>query len=211
MKRNLFQQEGDIINAIFSKSSTGYNNYRTIVSLERHVENDPSLPCRTYKKDFGYANCLEERYVSQVQSVLGCIPPWLSDNSSLWCNQIFENITGSKKKDIQFLLANILDGFADDGECFSPCSKLTFNSRLTRFDPRDDKLGIFIQFEEKMKTVGVSFIINEITLLTRIGGIIGVGKEILWAILFLIGFLRISMTTITKLIYQKKCFESSCI
>ena len=58
--------------------------------------------------------------VSQVQSMLGCIPPWLSDNSSLWCNKTFENITGSEKEDIQFLLSNILDGFADDGECFFP-------------------------------------------------------------------------------------------
>ena len=94
---------------------------------------------------------------------------------------------------------------------FFPCSKLKFNSRLTRFDPRDDKLGIFIQFEEKIKTVGVTFIIDEITLLTRIGGITGVGKEILWGILFFIGFFRTSITTITKLIYQKKCFESFCI
>ena len=58
--------------------------------------------------------------VSQVQSMLGCITPWLSDNSSLWCNKTFENITCSEKEDIQFLLSNILDGFADDGECFFP-------------------------------------------------------------------------------------------
>ena len=202
MKRNLFEQEGDIISIIISKNKTGYNHFRTSVSLERHVENDPSQPCRIYKMDFGYENCLEERYVSKVQNMLGCIPPWLSDNSSLWCNQTFENITDSNKNDIQNLLANILDGFADDGDCFSPCSKMTFNSRLTGFDPRKKKLGIFIQYEEKMKTVGVSFIINEITLLTRIGGIIGVGKEILWAIVFFIGLLKISMIKIKNLIYQ---------
>ena len=204
MKRNLFQQEGDPIYAVFSQNYTGYNNYRTSVSLERHIENDPALPCRTYQKPYSYANCLEERYVSQVQSMLGCIPPWLADNSSLWCNQIFENITGSRKEDIQFLLANILDGFADDGECFPPCSKMTFNSRLTRFDPRDDRIGLFIQFEEKIKTVGVTFVINEVTLLTRIGGIIGVGKEILWTIVFFIGCLRILFDPIKMLTYQKK-------
>ena len=92
---------------------------------------------------------------------------------------------------------------ADDGDCFSPCSKMTFNSRLTGFDQRKKKLGIFIQYEEKMKTVGVSFIINEITLLTRIGGIIGVGKEILWAIVFFIGLLKISMIKIKNLIFLK--------
>ena len=203
MKRNLFQQEGDLIYAVFSKNYTGYNNYRTSVSLESHVENDPALPCRTYQKHYSYANCLEERYVSQVQSMLGCIPPWLADNSSLWCNQIFENITSSRKADIQFLLANILDGFADDGECFPPCSKMTFNSRLTRFDPRDDRIGLFIQFEEKIKTVGVTFVINEVTLLTRIGGIIGVGKEILWTIVFFVFCLRTLLVPIQKLTYQK--------
>lgn len=110
--------------------------------------------------------------------------------------------TSQAIKDIQFLLTNILDGFADDGECFPPCSKMTFNSRLTRFDPRDDRIGLFIQFEKKIKTVGVTFIIDEITLLTRIGGIIGVGKEILWAIIFFFGFLKIFLITIKKLFFQ---------
>ena len=79
---------------------------------------------------------------------------------------------------------------------------MKFNSRLTRFDPRDDKLGIFIQFEEKIKTVGVTFIIDEITLLTRIGGITGVGKEILWGILFFIVFFRTSITAAAAAVQQ---------
>ena len=105
MKRNIFQQEGDIIFAVLSKNYTGYSNYRTSVSLERHVENDPLLPCRTYKKDFRYANCLEERYVSQVQSMLGCIPPWLGGKEEIWCNSTLQNING-KIQHLEDILTN---------------------------------------------------------------------------------------------------------
>ena len=99
-------------------------------------------------------------------------------------------ILGSKKSSIQYLLMNILDGFADDGSCYQPCRRMKFNSRRTRIDPRDDRIGIFIQLEEKVSVRETKFAIDGITLLTRIGGLIGVGKEFLWISVITCGLLK---------------------
>ena len=99
-------------------------------------------------------------------------------------------ILGSKKSSIQYLLMNILDGFADDGSCYQPCKRMKFNSRRTRIDPRDDRIGIFIQLEEKVSVRETKFAIDGITLLTRIGGLIGVGKEFLWIFVITCGLLK---------------------
>ena len=52
------------------------------------------------------------------------------------------------------------------------------------FDLRTNKYGLFIQFEDVIETIETSFVIDTRTMLTRIGGTIGVGKEFLWIILF---------------------------
>ena len=62
--------------------------------------------------------------------------------------------------------------------------------RITRVDPRDTVYGLFVQFEEKIEVRNSNFVIDEITLMTRIGGIIGVGKEMVWIIVISIGILK---------------------
>ena len=84
------------------------------------------------------------------------------------------------------------------------CSYQTSN---VAFDSRDDRYGLFVTFDQEVLenrsqlSIGkriimiVWKIITEIitkgnlTLLTRIGGIIGVGKEFLWIMITLLSFL----------------------
>ena len=98
---------------------------------------------------------------------------------------------------------NILDGFGDDGSCFQPCSQMQFDSRLTRIDARDNKFGMFIQLEDVVKVQRSSFVIDSITLMTRIGGIIGVGKEFLWAIVLGFYFLKCIVTLMLKIKHSR--------
>ena len=48
---------------------------------------------------------------------------------------------------------------------------------------------MYVQVEEKVKVQESLYTINEVTLVTRIGGIIGVGKEFLWITILLSGFI----------------------
>ena len=68
--------------------------------------------------------------------------------------------------------------------------RMKYDSRRTKFDPKIGKIGTFIQLEEKVTVRDTRFKINEITLLTIIGGLIGVGKEFLWILIISFGILK---------------------
>ena len=93
--------------------------------------------------------------------------------------------------EVQNILNLILDGIADFGPCYQPCKTMTFVSKYVGVEPFKPKVSaIFVHFEPKVSVAETKFLINEITLMTRIGGIIGVGKEFLWVILLFAGSLR---------------------
>lgn len=52
------------------------------------------------------------------------------------------------------------------------------------FDARDDRYGLYIQFDQTVEVTVSKLQIGLKTLATRFGGIIGVGKEFLWVIIF---------------------------
>ena len=53
-------------------------------------------------------------------------------------------------------------------------------------DSRNDRIGLFAQFDEDVEVNHIKLSVTTVTLITRIGGIIGVGKEFLWVIIFCI-------------------------
>ena len=56
----------------------------------------------------------------------------------------------------------------------------------TGFDARQDIYGLFVQFDQNVDVTVSKLEIGLKTLATRFGGIIGVGKELLWVIILLI-------------------------
>lgn len=50
-------------------------------------------------------------------------------------------------------------------------------------DARTDRYGLVVQFDTEVEITDVNFNIGVMTLLTRLGGIIGVGKNLLWLII----------------------------
>ena len=55
----------------------------------------------------------------------------------------------------------------------------------TGFDARKDIYGLFVQFDQNVDVSVSKLEIGLKTLATRFGGIIGVGKELLWVIILL--------------------------
>ena len=82
---------------------------------------------------------------------------------------------------------------------------MTFVSKYIGFEPYKSKTsGIFIHLEAKVSVAETKFLINEITLMTRIGGLIGVGKEFLWIILLLAGSLKFFVSCFRQTLYETK-------
>ena len=53
----------------------------------------------------------------------------------------------------------------------------------TGFDARQDIYGLFVQFDQNVDVTVSKLEVGLKTLATRFGGIIGVGKELLWVII----------------------------
>lgn len=49
-----------------------------------------------------------------------------------------------------------------------------------------DRSGLIVSFESVVEKTVSQVQIDEITLITRIGGIIGVGKNLLWILIFIV-------------------------
>ena len=56
------------------------------------------------------------------------------------------------------------------------------------FDARTDRFGLFVQFDQNVEMTISKLQIGMKTLATRFGGIIGVGKEFLWVLIFTFTF-----------------------
>ena len=51
------------------------------------------------------------------------------------------------------------------------------------FDAREDRFGLYVQFDQEVEIIVSKLQIGLKTLATRFGGIIGVGKELLWVLI----------------------------
>ena len=61
------------------------------------------------------------------------------------------------------------------------CSRYKITKRA--LDSRHDRYGLYVSVDNQVELLTSHLTIQTMTLLTRIGGLIGVGKEFLWIIL----------------------------
>ena len=75
---------------------------------------------------------------------------------------------------------------------------LRFKVDHVGYDKRDDIFGMFVQFDNEVEVTNSKLNIGNITFLTRLGGLIGVGKELLWITIILISYLLILLAKLTR-------------
>jgi hypothetical protein len=182
-----FQMIGDDVKTHAQK--IGYQQFRTRIKHTIHVENDPNFDCKFYDIKNSYENCLEEELRRSIYPYLGCYPPWLTDNETDWCKGIIVKNKSETDK-IQLILNNVIDKNYQSRSCPQSCTRVIYETKYMDFDERKLKYGMFIQFEDIVELKKSSFVIDAQTLLARIGGSIGVGKEFFWVFIFLVGILK---------------------
>ena len=93
----------------------------------------------------------------------------------------------------------------NNDNCLPPCTTTKYFEKISRkcyttancrykvekngLDYRGDRYGVWVQFSEEISTIRSHLAIEPITFVTRVGGLIGVGKELLWVIIFLCNYL----------------------
>ena len=94
-----------------------------------------------------------------------------------------------------------MEGRADVGNCFEPCNAINFDVIKQVFEARDDRYGLFFQFEDNVETIISDIAISPTTLITRIGGLIRVGKELFWVIVFSVSAMK-TLTALGRLMFK---------
>ena len=140
--------------------------------------------------------------MKQSLGLLNCTPPWMTENENLWCQNAL-NLTRDQESEVEILLSNIINERGKEGKCFPSCKtawylefhiyfmfmkncvlSFRYMSDQTGFDARKDRYGMYVTILPDVEVTRTLLNIEPMTLMTRIGGIIGVGKELLWVIIF---------------------------
>ena len=183
---SVFQQNsqkmfGDAMTARLG--SRGENLYKVEIKQEIYRDDDPQYPCIDYQVPGEFDRCLEEENTRRTARTLNCTPPWMTDRKELWCGEASLG-SGETEGSTYFLFEDILMGLSDSPKCSVPCTKTNFYVNKIGFERKTSKEGIVVVFENKVEKRISELQIGPKTLLTRIGGIIGVGKNLLWLLVF---------------------------
>ena len=182
----------------------GFVHYKVKISQEIHLENDPNYDCINYKFPGEYDRCLRNEYTRASVDIIGCAPSWVTKNVSLLCkeNELFEKLKTTE--DISRWSGFVFDlSFGmKKSVCSVPCKKSKFHSTNGGF--RGDifgRKGVMIIFDRKVEKTISEFQRSPKTMLTRFGGLIGLGKNMLWVIIISVsgvGFFTNNMCALTR-------------
>ena len=179
----------------------GYSMYQMRVLQEVHYDDDPKYPCKDYHNIGEYDQCLEDDVLNELHKIVNITPPWLTDNSSLWWreNITFESSDIRRKYYLFFEKVNFLSYFTK--KCLVPCKRNTFELKHIGMLESGNHSGFAVWLDRFVSRTTSEPQISPMTLITRLGGIIGVGKNLLWIIILLLS----SVTFVTsKCKHQRK-------
>ena len=161
--------------------------------------------------------CIEKELIEKSFLLLNCSPPYISQNKKVWCTELYNlrnetinwliimNLICSRTKEINsFLKSKMYRITENNHNCLLPCTTTKYFlvlmilwNRIVYFrykvernglDYRGDWYGVWVQFSDEITTIRSHLAIEPMTFVTRVGGIIGVGKELLWVIIFLCNY-----------------------
>ena len=164
------------------ESKKGFTHYMVKVSQESHLPDDPNYNCVDYKQPGQLHQCLQKEFMKQAMAITNCTAPWMTDNENLWCQG---NITVRRNKTLYQwgLFCDELLFRPTYGSCSVPCKTTKYSVKEFGFAEDNQKYGVYVTFEDTVDKTISEFQIGPTTLVARFGGIIGVGKNLLWIII----------------------------
>ena len=91
-------------------------------------------------------------------------------------------------------LEDLSSGEANNEKCKVPCKEKWYQIKEIGKLENGDKLGFSITFENKVEITKASLTVDGVTLLSNIGGFIGISKNFLWLIILLMSSVGVIMS-----------------
>ena len=165
-------------------------HYRIKIVENIKLEGDPNYPCIDYEVEGEYAKCVENGMLKETLKFMNCTPPWMTSNENFWCHG---NLTFRTEADcydyVKFMTKS---GFLNDvhlENCSVPCKvkrykAIEFRTRDLGWNNKGRK-GYKLWFEDDVEVIKSSWQLDELSLLSKIGGFIGTTRSFLWLIILL--------------------------
>ena len=177
-EKNVF---GDSLS--INKEIKGGTMYKLKISKEIHLENDPKYPCKDYRQPGDYNKCLEENFLAESFELLNCTPPWLTNQENLWCEGSKNLSTNAKTMMmLDYFLSSVSFG-TEESKCPVPCLVSEYQAERVGFVQSNEHSGIILKFDKTVKKTLTGLQVTALSLLSKFGGIIGLGKNLLWIII----------------------------
>ena len=183
-------------------NSKGISIFKIKLMEKEHVEDDPKYPCKNYRVRGEYGRCLEKEILRQNFKLLNCTPPWMTKNEDLWCKGQIDFPSRSSFDNYYNFLEDITNSESNPGNCLVPCKEKKYQVKLIGVEERMETKGIVIYFEKTVDVTRTEFIIGFITIMSEIGGFIGISKNLLWVIILVLSTIGIFMSNIKFRLYH---------
>ena len=181
--------------------TNGFRHFKVRIKEEDNMPEDPKYPCIEYRVQGEFSKCFEKEMLEQNSRFLNCTPPWMTDNEDIWCKGKHHLDANHTFGYYLVFLNDIAEGEASPGKCLVPCKVHRF--QVEEIGTRqNNKKGLKIRFEEEVEITKSSLAINTITLLSKIGGFIGINKNFLWLIIFIMSSFRALISYLKVQQYQ---------
>ena len=86
---------------------------------------------------------------------------------------------------------DIINGILNDDRCLPPCSSTLFNVKLKNYESNEDVNAIYIEFKSMIEIKNTHYKLDTFTLLSNLGGVIGLGRNAFWLIASIGGILKL--------------------
>ena len=126
---------------------------------------------------------------------MNCTPPWMTDNEDLWCKGKLQLASHVPVLKYVGFLSEIRLSTAKSGKCKVPCKVQRFEvKKIGLLKVNSNMKGISIYFDKAVNCAKSSFTMDGWTLISKIGGYIGVNKNFLWLLIFSVSSLGVLKT-----------------
>ena len=174
-------------------SAKGANIYKVKILEDVKLDDDPQYSCIDYKVKGEYQKCITDEILMQNLNIMNCTPPWLTEREDLWCKGKIKYDSEEHLIDFGGFLAGLTISEYDPGKCSVPCKTKKYQTKHIGSKQLKEQTGIIIWFEHIVEITESRYTTGFKTLISKIGGFIGISKNFVWLIILLlssIGVLR---------------------
>ena len=182
-------------------NGNGLMNYNVKIIEDVKLQGDPKYPCIDYKIVGKYSECVEKEMVGKSLQIMNCTPPWMTDNENLWCEG--KRDTQSNSGPYFSLMRDISVSQASAESCLVPCRMKMYQAREVGLREIQNIRGLIIRFENEVDIIKSSWKMNVETLLSEIGGFIGLNKNFLWILTLFLSTMSIICSNLKLKIMPK--------